>query len=411
MKQIYLLLLVTFYANALFAQDLIYTLKGEVDGETISIDSIYIENLTNSTSVIFTDLPARDDYRINMTQNEFMGSTSISLFDEKSEFSILKNIPGTIEIACNKVFLENISVVVYNINGQILHTAERRTGIANTIQISLGGSQIYMVRIETDGIAKTVKAVGSALQNNIDIKFQGSRMQSLKRGLVTTVDNFSYNIGDSIEITVFKEGYAPSTAWLEITEENQSLTFSFADYETGTFTDSRDGKKYMAVKIGGMWLMAENMAYNPSITKSANNSMAWTFGPYDNNEDYVAEYGYLYNFNTAKQSVPRGWRMSTKADWENILSELENILRNEGKEECYFNTNGINIKCGGFGSYDGVDDEGFGGMGDETKFWIPVFFGDEVDAIQWEIDNDECIEYNWSSLFPENGAYVRCVKN
>jgi len=91
----------------------------------------------------------------------------------------------------------------------------------------------------------------------------------------------------------------------------------------GSFTDSRDGKKYRTVKIGNLTWMAENL--NFATDKSV---------CYDNKESNCQKYGRLYdwatvmNINTSYNSsewdgsdinhkgvCPVGWHVASDAEW------------------------------------------------------------------------------------------------
>ena len=77
-----------------------------------------------------------------------------------------------------------------------------------------------------------------------------------------------------------------------------------------SFTDP-DGKIYKVAKIDNQVWMAENLAYKPS---------KGNYWPLDDDPSNIARYGYLYDWETAKNVCPTGWRLPTKSDFETLLS-------------------------------------------------------------------------------------------
>lgn len=75
------------------------------------------------------------------------------------------------------------------------------------------------------------------------------------------------------------------------------------DLESTTLYDVRDDKIYAVVALGGAYWMAENLRYEASeaILNPNNPSQ---------------EYGYLYDWNTAKTACPKGWHLASDADWQ-----------------------------------------------------------------------------------------------
>jgi hypothetical protein len=81
-----------------------------------------------------------------------------------------------------------------------------------------------------------------------------------------------------------------------------------------TFKDPRDGKNYKLVTIAGHTLMAQNLAFKaPGKGCKA----------YNSNESNVAKYGYLYNWETAQNVCPTGWRLPTREEYAEILEFLK----------------------------------------------------------------------------------------
>jgi uncharacterized protein (TIGR02145 family) len=90
---------------------------------------------------------------------------------------------------------------------------------------------------------------------------------------------------------------------------------------TGTFSDPRDGKAYRTVTIGTQTWMAENLSHKTS-------SGCWA---YNDSISYVAKYGYLYNWETAKTACPKGWHLPTDAEWTTLTTYLGGETEAGGK--------------------------------------------------------------------------------
>ena len=100
--------------------------------------------------------------------------------------------------------------------------------------------------------------------------------------------------------------------------------------QTGTMTDI-DGNIYQTVKIGNQWWMAENLKVthyrNGDAIPNVTGDTEWTnlttgaYCAYENNENNVDTYGYLYNWyavDDRRQIAPSGWHVPTDDEWKEL---------------------------------------------------------------------------------------------
>jgi len=165
-------------------------------------------------------------------------------------------------------------------------------------------------------------------------------------------------------------------------------------------TDSRDGQKYRAVKIGGKIWLAQNMKYKPQGGNS------WC---YEDNSSNCEKYGRLYDWNTAKTVCMSGWHLPSRKEWKDLVTAMG-----------AFSTSGKKLKValpewngtddykfsalpGGFRNEDGS----FSAIGTDGSWWTATENNSRNAYLQYmgyDYGNVLEVEYDKS-----NGISVRCV--
>jgi len=147
--------------------------------------------------------------------------------------------------------------------------------------------------------------------------------------------NIEDEVSDSLIVSVNDAGYYRAEIQDGICHQvysDTALISSGSKNETGTFTDRRDGKTYKWVKIGKQVWMAENLAYLPAVSTSAEGSLTdpyyYVYG-YEGTDVATAKatfaystYGALYNWPAAIEACPSGWHLPNENEWATLAKSL-----------------------------------------------------------------------------------------
>lgn len=218
------------------AQDLIYTINGEFNEEKVTLNSIHFENISNGTSILFDSIPEVDDYQINLTQKSYWGTTNILAFEKLSKFVVSQNTPGNLVVFYNWDQPTDIRISVYNINGQKVYSQGKRILQGNnSINIQLGTSQLFLVRLETLSGSQTFKVVGSENRSGYNVIISDETNVNVLKSTPAEFDNeFSFSVGDSIRISAYKSGYYAAPVDLKVTG-SQTVNFLFEESQNKNF--------------------------------------------------------------------------------------------------------------------------------------------------------------------------------
>ncbi len=164
--------------------------------------------------------------------------------------------------------------------------------------------------------------------------------------------------------------------------------------QTGIVID-RGGKSYKTVKIAGIEWMTENLAF-----KSSTGSY-WIL---NDDETNINKFGYLYNWETAQNVCPYGWRLPEKNDFQTLLDSLGWTPSKQFESLIVGGESGYEALFGGWKHLDGD----YRNADQNSLWWTSAEF-DETNA--WALGMSKnrkgaLIGYHNK----EHGFYVRCVR-
>jgi uncharacterized protein (TIGR02145 family) len=372
MKKVILFILV-FAFSQLYGQEY-YVI--DFAGEGNSIDSIYVENLTQETSVLLAGIDVLylmlDPVAIS---NMELGSDNLNIF------------PNPMEHTTNIEFFNakqgNVNIGIYCTAGKQIYNYSNvlSKGMHNFSLMGVAaGSYVISVRTETDyfsGILVSLKQTESLPIFNhevgLNLSSTSEETEFFDPKLYNTLGNrgiraivfMDYDIGDELKFLGYSEGIESSLIFDSPTNDT-TYSFVFALFECGgSFTDSRDLNIYQTVQIGDQCWMVENLAYLPDITFGDDwgsltepQYAVYGYAPGSGTEtvegakarDNYVNYGVLYNWAAAMAGeessaeipsgvrgvCPPGWHLPSLAEWDSLV----NYVVGQGYPNEWDNPNG-----------------------------------------------------------------------
>jgi uncharacterized protein (TIGR02145 family) len=172
--------------------------------------------------------------------------------------------------------------------------------------------------------------------------------------------------------------------------------------DSGTFTDSRDGKNYRFVTIGGMKWTAKNLNYQTDSS--------WC---YNDSDSYCDRYGRLYNWNAAKSACPSGWHLPSRDEWRTLLIAARGDSLKFEPSITLLSTSGWSSWGGN--NHNGSDKYGFSALPGGSRSPGGYFSGAGTSANMWTatayVTNTAYYQATFSEQYGEvgRGHSVRCV--
>jgi len=369
MKQInfFLALFVIAITNS-YSQD--YQINFTASGESTSIDSIIVQNVTQGTS-----LTINGDDILHLSSGTGINTVKIS----NSNLRVYPNpiiTVGNIEFYSNNV--EKGEIKIFDLSGKLVKNKviNIEKGL-NTIKISGLKYGVYTVNIISSTEMFSAKIVSNSNDNNIKIsETENISNDAVKPYLksVYSLVNMNYNTNDVLLIT----SISGNNSTIMSLVPTQSQTFNSVFSACQDF----DNNNYMVTTIGSQTWMAENLksihyADGTEITEitsiadwdTLTNSAAYCWFNFDiSNKDI---YGALYNFVTAARQdtgagvqgvCPDGWHLPTDEEWKQLEIELGMSVSEADNNEYRGTNEGSKLANGSWYTYSGalIADSEFG---------------------------------------------------
>ncbi len=293
MKTFTFFVLFLFATAVLQAQDYLISFTGS--GQSTSVDSIHVENLTQGTTLslggndvlhllgtVGINTPTDNESNVKIYPNPMVESTFV-------EFTNLKT-----ELVCLEIF--NEMGILFAKHSKLVQQGRQR------FEISGLNAGIYTVNVSTADWKYAAKLISLGKSGNTAIEHQGTDGgSSPENALKSTKNIIEMQYWDG-EMILFAALSGPLTLiFTLVPTQSQTVNSEFIS------CSDEDGNNYAVVTISDQTWMAENLNYETS------NSWC-TMDNWFNCDIY----GRLYTWDAAMSACPSGWHLPSDNEWKTL---------------------------------------------------------------------------------------------
>lgn len=223
------ILLFILQASCLVAQDVRLQISTLLNDDLVKLDSLYVENLSQDNVLLFSDLPNKLVYILNLTKGIIEESTNIVDSAITEAYVVTSTEAGRLVINCSEVNHEPVRVTIFDRNGRILYNTVMLLFSGSTnIEVKLPGNEMYLVRFSSRSDSNMYKVLGSSSVDEFSVRSVGDSSIKTKS---TTASNLNFRLGDSLQISAFKHRYYAKPQRIKVLA-SRAIQFMLEDTQT-----------------------------------------------------------------------------------------------------------------------------------------------------------------------------------
>lgn len=326
LKRTSLLMTALFLLTMTHAQKYYITFTGH--GEANTVQNVTVENLTQKTSLT---LPGDQTLILNL---EKVGIHEINTQTAQALTIYPNPSNGTSFMQFTLLREGNVDVCLYDMAGKLHKQATLflQEGV-HTLTLPSMATGVYLLSVRSNTYSSFGKWVsiagGQATDGNIQHASSASltEKETTKTAKAAEADEYTMNYtqNDLLRFTGKSGNYR--TIVMKRPTESQQIDFRFIACTDGC------GKNYPVIEIAGIYWMAEDLScdrkasgglfYKATSTQAwVNNSDTKEVIAFKELGDYDIAYGTFYNYAAALASLPEGWALPTKENFEDLYAAM-----------------------------------------------------------------------------------------